>query len=108
MAIQFGPRLKAFTDEALPIVLGTVRRDGSVQMNPLWYEYRDGQIWLTGGEKRGWFTHVRRDPRVTLLLLDPRNMSPMARASSSCGAKKPAAWRACAAPRENSLTALQG
>ena len=74
MAIQFGPRLKAFTDEPLPIVLGTVRRDGSVQMNPLWYEYRDGQIWLNGGEQRGWFKHTRRDPRVTLLLVDPKNM----------------------------------
>jgi PPOX class probable F420-dependent enzyme len=74
MPIQFGPRLKAFTDEPLPIVLGTARRDGSVQMNPVWYEYRDGQIWLNGGEQRRWFKHVRRDQRVTLLLLDPKNM----------------------------------
>ena len=26
------------------------------------------------GPKRGWFTHLRRDPRVTLLVLDPKNM----------------------------------
>jgi PPOX class probable F420-dependent enzyme len=74
MALRFGPRLKAFLDEPLPIIVGTTRRDGSVQMNPGWYEYRDGQIWLNGGPQRGWFKHMRRDPRLTLLVLDPKNM----------------------------------
>src|SRR5437667_59303 len=74
MALTFGPRLQAFVDEPLPITVGTTRRDGSVQMNPVWYEYRDGQIWLNGGPKRGWVQHMRRDPRVTLLLMDPAKM----------------------------------
>ncbi len=74
MTLQFGPRLRALLDEPLPITVGTARHDGSVQMNPLWYEYRDGQIWLNGGPNRGWFKHVERDPRVTLLVLDPKNM----------------------------------
>jgi PPOX class probable F420-dependent enzyme len=74
MPLQFGPRLKAFLDEPLPTILGTTRRDGSVQMTPVWYEYRDGQIWLNGGPQRAWFKHLRRDPRVTLLVLDPKNM----------------------------------
>jgi PPOX class probable F420-dependent enzyme len=74
MPIEFGPRLRAFLDEPLPIVIGTTRRDGSVQMTPLWYEARDGQIWLNGGPRRDWFKHLQRDPRLTLLVLDPRNM----------------------------------
>ena len=74
MALQFGPRLKAFLDESIPAIVGTTRRDGSVQMTPVWYEYRDGQIWLNGGPQRAWFKHLRRDPRVTLLVLDPKNM----------------------------------
>lgn len=74
MPLQIGPRLKAFFDEPLPITIGTTRRDGSVQMNPVWYEYRDGQIWLNGGPKRGWLQHMERDQRVTLLVLDPKNM----------------------------------
>src|SRR5438270_13591479 len=74
MPLQFGPRLKALLDEPLPVIVGTTRRDGSVQMNPVWYEYRDGQIWLNGGPARGWFQHMRRDPRVTLFVLDPKNM----------------------------------
>ncbi len=74
MPLQIGPRLKAFFDEPLPITVGTIRHDGSVQMNPVWYEYRDGLIWLNGGPKRGWFKHMQLDPRVTLLVLDPKNM----------------------------------
>jgi PPOX class probable F420-dependent enzyme len=74
MPVRFGPRLTAFLDEPIPIVLGTTRRDGSVQMNPVWFEYREQQIWLNGGPQRGWFHHVKRDPRVTLFLMDPRNM----------------------------------
>jgi PPOX class probable F420-dependent enzyme len=74
MALHFGPRLKAFLDEPVPIIVGTTRRDGSVQANPTWFEYRDGQIWLNGGPQRGWFKHMQRDPRITLLLLDPKNM----------------------------------
>src|SRR5258708_5908064 len=73
MALQFGPRLSAFLDEPLPITVGTARKDGSVQMNPVWFEPRDGQIWLNGGPDRGWVKHLRRDPRLTLLLVDPKN-----------------------------------
>ena len=72
MPLSFGPRLKAFLDEPIAITLGTTRRDGSVQMNPVWYEYRDGQIWLNGGPNRDWFKHLERDPRITLFLLDPK------------------------------------
>jgi len=43
-------------------------------MNPVWYEYRDGQFWLNGGPNRGWVKHLERDPRITLYLLDPTNM----------------------------------
>ena len=74
MSLQVGPRLKAFLDEPLPIVVGTTRHDGSVQMTPVWFEFHDGQCWLNGGPKRDWVKHLRRDPRLTLFLLDPKNM----------------------------------
>jgi PPOX class probable F420-dependent enzyme len=74
MTVQIGPRLKAFFDEAVPVTIGTTRKDGSVQMVPVWYEYRDDQIWLNGGPDRAWFKHLKRDPRLTLLVVDPKNM----------------------------------
>jgi PPOX class probable F420-dependent enzyme len=54
--------------------VGTTRKDGSVQMVPVWYESSDGQLILNGGPDRAWFRHMKRDPRVTLLVLDPKNM----------------------------------
>jgi PPOX class probable F420-dependent enzyme len=74
MPLEFGPRLKAFLNEPLPIVVGTTRADGSVQMNPCWFELRDRQIWLNGGPQRGWFKHMQRNPQVSLFVLDPKNM----------------------------------
>src|SRR5207237_7707415 len=74
MALLFGPRLKAFLDEPLPTIVATTRHDGTVQMTPVWFEYRDRQIWLNGGPKRDWYKHMQRDPRVSLLVLDPKNM----------------------------------
>jgi PPOX class probable F420-dependent enzyme len=74
MPLQVGPRLTAFLAEKHPTILGTTRSDGTVQMHPLWFEYRDGQIWLNGGPTRDWVAHMRRDPRVTLLVVDPKDM----------------------------------
>jgi PPOX class probable F420-dependent enzyme len=74
MPLQFGPRLKALLDEPLPTIIGTTRQDGSVQLAPVWYEYRDGQIWLNGGPARDWAKHLRRDPRITLLVIDSKKI----------------------------------
>jgi PPOX class probable F420-dependent enzyme len=74
MSVQIGERLQGFLAEAIPIVLGTVRKDGSVQMSPVWFEFRDGLIWLNGGPKRDWFRHISRDGQASLLLVDPKNM----------------------------------
>jgi PPOX class probable F420-dependent enzyme len=74
MALQIGPRLQAFLSEPLPIIVGTIRSDRSVQMRPIWFESRDGLIWLNGGPKRGWVRHLKRDGRATLLLVDRNNM----------------------------------
>jgi len=74
MPLTFGPRLQAFLEEKLPVIIGTPRRDGSVQMNPVWFEYRDGEVWLNGGPARGWFKHLERDPRITLYFMDTSKM----------------------------------
>src|SRR5213592_1925145 len=74
MALQIGPRLQAFFDEPLPIIMGTTRRDGTVQMHPLWYEYSDGLIVLNGRPARDWFKHLQRDGRASLLLIDSSRM----------------------------------
>jgi hypothetical protein len=68
--VRIGPRLEAFLGEVNPVVLGTTRRDGSVHLTPLWYEYREGSVWINGAASRDWLVHLRRDDRVSLLIVD--------------------------------------
>jgi PPOX class probable F420-dependent enzyme len=59
---------------ALPILVtvATKRPDGSVQLNPVWFELKDGFIWLNSNTKRAWPKNLQRDPDVTMLLVDPK------------------------------------
>jgi PPOX class probable F420-dependent enzyme len=51
--------------------LGTVRPDGSVQVNPMWFE-RDGDtLRFTHTTKRKKFRNLQGDPRMTLEAIDP-------------------------------------
>ena len=43
---ELSTKMKKFVAEVMPAVVGTRRRNGSVQMNPIWYEYSDGYFWL--------------------------------------------------------------
>src|SRR5437764_4494418 len=74
MAVELSPKMQEFTQEVYPAIIGTNRKDGSVQINPVWFEFQDGSFWINGGTNRGWFKHLQRDPRITLLLIDPKNM----------------------------------
>ena len=59
---------------ALPIlvVIATKHADSSVQLNPVWFELKDGFIWLNSNTSRTWPKNLQRDPEVTMLLVDPK------------------------------------
>jgi PPOX class probable F420-dependent enzyme len=59
---------------ALPILVtvATKRADGSVQLNPVWFELKDGFIWLNSNTNRTWPKNLQRDRDVTMLLVDPK------------------------------------
>jgi PPOX class probable F420-dependent enzyme len=59
---------------AIPIlvVVATRRIDGSVQLNPVWFELKDGFIWLNSNTSRAWPKNLQRDRDVTMLLVDPK------------------------------------
>lgn len=66
--------LRAFLDEVMPVTVGTSRSDGSVQMNPVWYDRRGDEIWLNPASSRAWGKRLGAGARVTLLFVDPKNM----------------------------------
>jgi PPOX class probable F420-dependent enzyme len=50
--------------------LGTVNRDGSVQVSPIWVDLEDGKPVFNTAEGRVKWRNMRRDPRVTLEVID--------------------------------------
>jgi PPOX class probable F420-dependent enzyme len=50
--------------------LGTVNRDGTVQVSPIWVDVEDGRPVFNTAEGRLKWRNMRRDPRVTLEVID--------------------------------------
>ena len=56
-------------EQPLIAVLATRRKDDSVMLSPVWFEWRDGgiNIWVPTPEG-GKVAHIQRDPRVTVVV----------------------------------------
>lgn len=59
-------------EQPLIAVLATYRRDGTVLLSPVWFEYRDGgfSVCTTNDDVKA--RHLRRDPRAVLLVAEQR------------------------------------
>ncbi|MFE5242623.1 MULTISPECIES: PPOX class F420-dependent oxidoreductase [unclassified Streptomyces] len=53
-----------------PAVMATLRSDGTPVSTPTWYVWEDGHLLISLDEGRVRLKHLRRDPRVTLTVLD--------------------------------------
>jgi PPOX class probable F420-dependent enzyme len=53
-----------------PAVLATLRSDGAPVSTPTWYVWDDGRLLINMDEGRVRLSHLRRDPRVSLTVLD--------------------------------------
>ena len=62
--------LGGFLDEPIVAVLATLRRDGSVQLSPVWHEWREQgfNLWLPVEDVKT--RHLSRDPRATLVVAE--------------------------------------
>lgn len=53
--------------------LGTVRPDGTVQVNPMWFEFDGEHIRFTHTRTRQKFRNLQANPSMSLMVLDPAN-----------------------------------
>lgn len=67
------PEVEAFLREPNPAVVGTLRADGSPHTVATWYDWEDGLVLLNMDATRKRLEHLRRDPRVSLTVLDKDN-----------------------------------
>lgn len=66
--------LKSFLGEVFPVAVATRRRNGSIHLNPVWFEYDDGYLWLNSYRGAKWLERVERDGDLALLFIDPKDM----------------------------------
>ena len=62
--------VERFAEQPLLAILSTVNRDGSPQSTPVWYMYDDGLFKVTSRGDRVKVRNIRRDPRVSLVIID--------------------------------------
>jgi PPOX class probable F420-dependent enzyme len=53
--------------------LGTVRPDGTVQVNPMWFEYDGEHLLFTHTTKRQKFRNLAANPSMSLMVFDPED-----------------------------------
>jgi PPOX class probable F420-dependent enzyme len=53
-----------------PCVIATLRSDGAPVSTPTWYLWEEGRALVNMDEGRRRLTHLRKDPRATLTVLD--------------------------------------
>jgi PPOX class probable F420-dependent enzyme len=54
-------------------VLGTIRPDDTVQVNPMWFEFDGEVIRFTHTTKRAKFRNLQHNPSMSLVVMDPGN-----------------------------------
>lgn len=52
--------------------LGTVRPDGSVQVNPMWFEFDGEQLLFTHTVTRQKYRNLKHNPSMSLMVFDPQ------------------------------------
>lgn len=55
--------------------LGTIRRGGTVQVNPMWYEFDGEHVRFTHTTYRQKYRNLQHNPSMALSILDPDNPS---------------------------------
>ena len=64
------PEIEEFLRRPNPAVVATIRPDGSPHSVATWYDWVEGLILLNMAATRARLGHMRRDPRVSLTVLD--------------------------------------
>jgi PPOX class probable F420-dependent enzyme len=64
------PELVKFLEEPNAAVIATVRSDGAPYTAATWYDWDEGRVLVNMDFERLRLSHMRRDPRVSITVLD--------------------------------------
>ena len=66
-------RFRYLTDQPLFAHLATVRPDGSVQSNPMWFEVVGDEVHFTHTRSRQKLKNLQANPTMSLSIVDPQD-----------------------------------
>ena len=69
------------------LILSTIRKSGEPLSTPLWYVYEDGCFYVSTLNKTAKMAHIRRDPRVCVLVEDGKRYVDLRAVVASCVAE---------------------
>lgn len=72
--VELSDNTKKFVGEVFPAIVATKRPNGTVHMNPVWFEYDNGYFWLNSWRGSKWLENLEREGEITLALIDPKDM----------------------------------
>jgi general stress protein 26 len=72
--VELSENTKKFVAEVFPAIAGTKRANGTIHMNPIWFEYENGYFWLNSWRRSKWLDNLEREGEITLALIDPKDM----------------------------------
>jgi len=72
--VELSDNTKKFVGEVFPAIVATKRPNGTVHMNPVWFEYDNGYFWLNSWRGSKWLENFEREGEITLALIDPKDM----------------------------------
>ncbi len=67
------PTYRQLLDDPVTAVLAVIGEDGRPNLTPVWFNYEGDKVLFNFAEHRRKTEWIRRDPRLTLLLMNPEN-----------------------------------
>ena len=67
------PRYRRLLEEPVTAVVAVMGGDGRPNLTPVWFNYAGDKVLLNLAAHRSKTDWIRRDPRITLLLMNPQN-----------------------------------
>ena len=71
--LELSKQQEEFLKEGHLAVVATLRNDGTPQLTPTWIDAEDGQVLFNTAEGRAKPRNLRRDPRVSICVVDRQN-----------------------------------
>lgn len=71
MSASVPPELVPLLESTAVAFVSTIGPRGEPQTTPLWYLWRDGRVWISLVEGRQKLRNLRRDPRISVVVVDP-------------------------------------